>query len=72
MTRAYDPILEGQTTLPFEYDAKNNTFNSNIRECVRIARLAKNNSAQVDKIIDTFAKYGTTDMAVGTCKNYST
>jgi hypothetical protein len=28
------------------------------RECVRIARLAKNDSAQVNKIIDTFAKYG--------------
>jgi hypothetical protein len=50
----------------------NRLKSSNIRECVRIARLAKNNSAQVDKIIDTFAKYGTTDMAVGTCKNYST
>lgn len=35
---------------------------SNIRECVRIARLAKNDSAQVNKIIDTFAKYGLTDM----------
>jgi hypothetical protein len=32
---------------------------SNIRECVRIARLAKNDSAQVNKIIDTFARYGT-------------
>jgi hypothetical protein len=26
MTRAYNPILEGQTTLQFEYNAKNNTF----------------------------------------------
>jgi hypothetical protein len=26
MTRAYDPILEGQTTLQFEYNAKNNTL----------------------------------------------
>ena len=31
---------------------------SNIRECVRIARLAKNDSVQVNRIIDTFAKYG--------------
>jgi hypothetical protein len=26
------------------------------RECVRIARLARNDSAQVDRIVDTFAK----------------
>jgi hypothetical protein len=31
---------------------------TNIRECVRIARLAKNDSVQVNRIIDTFAKYG--------------
>jgi hypothetical protein len=31
---------------------------SNIRECVRIVRLARNDSAQVNRIIDTFAKYG--------------
>ena len=31
---------------------------SNIRECVRIARLARNDSDQVNRIIDTFAKYG--------------
>ena len=34
---------------------------SNIRECVRIARLAKNNPTQVNKIIDTFAKYEMND-----------
>jgi hypothetical protein len=34
---------------------------SNIRECVRIARLAKNDPAQVNKIIYTFGKYGTID-----------
>ena len=39
----------------------NRLKSSNIRECVRIARLAKNDSSQVNKIIDTFAKYGTTD-----------
>jgi DNA polymerase III delta prime subunit len=33
---------------------------TNIRECVRIARLARNDSAQVNRIIDTFAKYGKT------------
>lgn len=31
---------------------------SNVREYVRIARLAKNDSAQVNRIIDTFSKYG--------------
>jgi hypothetical protein len=35
----------------------NRLKSSNIRECVRIARLARNNSAQVCRIIDTFAKY---------------
>jgi hypothetical protein len=33
----------------------------NIREYIRIARLSTNDSSQVNKIIDTFAKYGTTD-----------
>jgi hypothetical protein len=36
----------------------NRLKSSNIRECVRIARLAKNNSAQVNRVVDTFAKYG--------------
>jgi hypothetical protein len=36
----------------------NRLKSTNIRECVRIARLAKNDSTQVNKIIDTFAKYG--------------
>ena len=36
----------------------NGLKSSNIRECVRIARLAGNDSAQVNRIIDTFAKYG--------------
>ena len=40
----------------------NRLKSSNIRECVRIARLAKNDSAQVNKIICTFAKYGTIDL----------
>jgi hypothetical protein len=31
---------------------------SNIRECVRIARLVKNDPAQINRIIHTFAKYG--------------
>src|SRR5918992_231421 len=30
---------------------------TNIRECVRIARLTKNDPAQVNRIVDTFAKY---------------
>jgi MoxR-like ATPase len=36
----------------------NRLKSSNIRECIRIARLARNESAQVNRIIDTFAKYG--------------
>ena len=36
----------------------NRLKSSNIRECVRIARLAGNDFAQVNRIIDTFAKYG--------------
>jgi Holliday junction DNA helicase RuvB len=42
----------------------NRLKSSNIRECVRIARLARNDSDQVNKIIDTFTKYGKTDMVV--------
>jgi MoxR-like ATPase len=38
----------------------NRLESSNIRECVRIARLERNDSAQVNRIIDTFAKYGKT------------
>jgi MoxR-like ATPase len=40
----------------------NRMKSSNIRECVRIARLARNDSVQVNKIIDTFAKYGVTEI----------
>jgi Holliday junction DNA helicase RuvB len=36
----------------------NKLQSSNIRECVRIARLVKNDPSQVNRIIDTFAKYG--------------
>src|SRR5919108_5935021 len=36
----------------------NRLRSSNIRECVRIARLARNDLTQVNRIIDTFAKYG--------------
>jgi Holliday junction DNA helicase RuvB len=42
----------------------NRLKSSNIRECVRIARLARNDSAQVNRIIDTFAKYGGMTKAV--------
>ena len=42
----------------------NRLKSSNIRECVRIARLAKNDSTQVNRIIDTFAKYGETTKVV--------
>lgn len=50
----------------------NRLRSSNVRECVRIARLAKNDPAQVNRIIDTFTKYGTTDMTISIGKNYST
>jgi Holliday junction DNA helicase RuvB len=36
----------------------NELKSSNIRECVRIARLVKNDPAQINRIIHTFAKYG--------------
>jgi holliday junction DNA helicase RuvB len=36
----------------------NRLKSSNIRECVRIARLARNDPAQVNRIADTFANYG--------------
>jgi hypothetical protein len=36
----------------------NRLKSTNIRKCVRIARLARNDSFQVNSIIDTFAKYG--------------
>jgi Holliday junction DNA helicase RuvB len=36
----------------------NRLKSTNIRECVRIARLARNDSVQVNRITDTFAKYG--------------
>ena len=36
----------------------NRLKSSNIREFVTIARLSKNDSIQVNGIIDTFAKYG--------------
>jgi Holliday junction DNA helicase RuvB len=42
----------------------NRLKSSNIRECVRIARLARNDSVKINRIIDTFAKYGKTDMVV--------
>ena len=35
----------------------NRLKSTNIRECVRIARLSRNEPAQVNRIVDTFAKY---------------
>ena len=35
----------------------NGLKSSNIRECVRIARLSRNNPDHVSRIIDTFVKY---------------
>jgi MoxR-like ATPase len=48
----------------------NRLKSSNIRECVRIARLAKNNPAQVNQIIETFAKYKMNDMQNGKMNLY--
>ena len=39
----------------------NRLKSSNIRECIRIARLARNDSAQVNRIIDIFERYGITN-----------
>ena len=36
----------------------NRLKSSNIRECIRIARFARNDYAKASQIIDTFAKYG--------------
>jgi MoxR-like ATPase len=57
--------VDGAVALLIADGVYNRLKSSNIRECVRIARLAKNDSAQVNRIIDTFAKYGTTDTVVG-------
>ena len=57
-------ILDGEegvdrdTALLIADGVYNRLKSSNIRECIRIARLAKNDSAQVNRIVDTFAKYG--------------
>jgi DNA polymerase III delta prime subunit len=48
----------------------NKLKSSNIRECVRIARLAKNDSSQVDKIIETFTKYKMNDNQNGKMNLY--
>jgi len=40
----------------------NRLRSSNIRDCVRIARLAKNDIIQVDKIIDIIVKYEREDL----------
>jgi DNA polymerase III delta prime subunit len=43
---------------------------SNIRECVRIARLAKNDPSQINKIVETFAKYEMNDIQNGKMNLY--
>jgi holliday junction DNA helicase RuvB len=48
----------------------NKLQSSNIRECVRIARLAKNDHGQVNRIVDTFAKYGMIDTNSGETRSY--
>jgi Holliday junction DNA helicase RuvB len=49
--------VDGDIALLIAHGVFNRLKSSNIRECVRIARLAKNDSAQVNRIIDTFEKY---------------
>jgi hypothetical protein len=44
----------------------NRLRSSNIRDCVRIARLAKNDIIQVDKIIDIIVKYEREDLIIAT------
>ena len=46
------------TTLLIADGVFNRLKSSNIRECVRIASLAGNDSAQVNPIVDVFEKYG--------------
>jgi Holliday junction DNA helicase RuvB len=43
----------------------NKLKSSNIRECVRIARLVKNDPTQINRIVNTFAKYGMTSIQHG-------
>ena len=50
--------VDGDIALLIADGVFNRLKSSNIRECVRIARLARNDYAQVNRIIDTFAKYG--------------
>jgi hypothetical protein len=60
----YENILDREegvdrdTALLIADGVYNTLKRSNLRECIRIARLARNDSAQVNRIIDTFAKYG--------------
>jgi MoxR-like ATPase len=60
-------VLEGEeaidrdTALLIADGVYNRLKSCNIRECIRIARLARNDYTQVNKIIDTFAKYGVTE-----------
>jgi serine/threonine protein phosphatase PrpC len=48
----------------------NSLKSTNIRECVRIVRLAKNDSAQVNRIIEIFVKYEMNDMQNGKMNIY--
>ena len=50
--------VDRDTALLIADGVYNTLKSSNLRECIRIARLARNDSAQVNRIIDTFAKYG--------------
>jgi hypothetical protein len=49
--------VDRDTALLIADGVYNRLKSTNVREYVRIARLAKNDSAQVNRIVDTFAKY---------------
>jgi DNA polymerase III delta prime subunit len=49
--------IDGNVALIIADGVFNKLKSSNIRECVRIARLVKNDPAQINRIIHTFTKY---------------
>jgi Holliday junction DNA helicase RuvB len=57
--------VDRDTALLISEGVYNRLKSQNIRECVRIARLVKNDPSQVTKIINIFAKYGVIDSHSG-------
>ena len=50
--------VDGNIAIIIAHSVFRKLKSSNIRECVRIARLAKNDLSQVNNIIEIFVKYG--------------